>query len=121
MRGPRTQCAMCGVGLLFVFSLLPTGTAWASDASGHGHADPIAPVVLAIGIILVAAKLAGDLATRLGQAAVLGELLVGVFLGNEAVFGAIAGPVEGRAGRGEGNKAEAARILGIQRRLLGIQ
>ena len=78
---------MRGAGLLFVISLLLTGTAWASDASGHGHADPTAPVVLAIGIILVAAKLAGDLATRLGQAAVLGELLVGVFLGNLTLFG----------------------------------
>lgn len=87
MRGPWTQCAMRGAGLLFVLSLLPRGTAWALEASGHGHADPIAPVVLAIGIILVAAKLAGDLATRLGQAAVLGELLVGVFLGNLTLFG----------------------------------
>jgi Kef-type K+ transport system membrane component KefB len=44
-------------------------------------------VVLALALILVAATLAGDLATRLGQPAVLGELLVGVLLGNLTLVG----------------------------------
>lgn len=38
-------------------------------------------------IILVAAKLGGDLANRLGQPAVLGELVIGVFLGNLTLAG----------------------------------
>lgn len=36
-----------------------------------GHDDPVAPVLLALVVILTAAKLAGDLAVRLGQPAVL--------------------------------------------------
>jgi Kef-type K+ transport system membrane component KefB len=56
-------------------------------AQGGEHSDPLASVVLALTIILVAAKLGGELAVRLGQSAVLGELLVGVLLGNLKLFG----------------------------------
>ncbi len=56
-------------------------------AEGSGHGDPAAPVILALAIILVAAKLGGDLATRIKQPAVLGELLVGVVLGNVSLLG----------------------------------
>lgn len=42
---------------------------------------PFMQLVLELVIILVAAKVAGYLATRLGQPSVLGELLVGVLLG----------------------------------------
>jgi Kef-type K+ transport system membrane component KefB len=50
--------------------------------SGGGHEDPSATLILYLAIILGAAKLGGDLAVRLKQPAVLGELLVGVLLGN---------------------------------------
>ena len=55
-----------------------------SDDGSHGggHVDPIAPVLLALMIILLSAKLGGALFERIGQPAVLGELLVGVILGN---------------------------------------
>ena len=46
------------------------------------HGDPIAPLLLALAVILIAAKLGGEVATRLGQPAVLGELVFGVLLGN---------------------------------------
>ena len=46
------------------------------------HADPVAFVALALAVILATAKLGGHLAERVGQPAVLGELLVGVLLGN---------------------------------------
>ncbi len=49
--------------------------------------DPVATVALYLAIILVAAKLGGDLAVRLGQPAVLGELVIGVVLGNLALLG----------------------------------
>ncbi len=49
--------------------------------------DPIAPVVLFVAVILVAAKLGGDLAVRAGQPAVLGELVIGVLMGNAALIG----------------------------------
>jgi len=58
-----------------------------SLASEGGHSDPAAPVVLALAVILVAAKFGGDLATRINQPAVLGELLVGVVLGNVSLLG----------------------------------
>ena len=55
-------------------------------ASG-GHADPIASVLLALAVILAAAKLAGHVAVRIGQPAVLGELVAGVVLGNLGLVG----------------------------------
>ncbi len=54
---------------------------------GSAHSDPVAPVVLALAIVLVVAKLGGDLAVRLGQPAVLGELVCGVVLGNLSLAG----------------------------------
>lgn len=56
-------------------------------AASGAHVDPVAAVVLALAVILVAAKLGGDLAMRLGQPAVLGELLAGVVLGNLTLAG----------------------------------
>ena len=44
--------------------------------------DPVAPVALGLAVILVVSKIGGDLAIRLGQVAVLGELVAGVLLGN---------------------------------------
>lgn len=56
----------------------------AAAASEHseGHTDPVAEVLLAITIILLAAKLAGDVFERIAMPAVLGELMVGIILGN---------------------------------------
>ena len=51
------------------------------------HPDPVASVILALAIILTVAKLGGHLATRVGQPAVLGELLAGVVLGNLPLLG----------------------------------
>lgn len=51
------------------------------------HQDPIATVVLFLAIILVAAKVGGDIATRLRQPAVLGELIAGILLGNLMLVG----------------------------------
>ena len=56
-------------------------------AATGAHGDPVAPVLAALAIILVAARLGGDLAARLGQPAVLGELLAGVLLGNLPLLG----------------------------------
>ncbi len=67
-------------------ALAIVGPAWAAGAAG-GHADPVAPIVLALAVILASAKLAGDLVTRIGQPAVLGELLAGVILGNVDLTG----------------------------------
>ena len=70
--------------------LASIATAAAGAAEAPSHADPVAPLVLALAIILIAAKLGGALATRLGQPAVLGELAVGVVLGNLHFLGFVA-------------------------------
>ena len=56
-------------------------------ASAGAHVDPVAPVVLALALILVAAKIGGDLAARIGQPSVLGELAFGVLIGNLNLVG----------------------------------
>ena len=57
-------------------------------SAAEAHADPVTLVVLHLALILVAAKIGGEAATRVGQPAVLGELLAGVALGNVGFFGA---------------------------------
>ena len=51
------------------------------------HMDPIAPLILSLALILVAAKVGGHWAGRLGQPPVLGELAAGVLLGNLTLIG----------------------------------
>ena len=51
------------------------------------HGDPVASVVLSLTVILLSAKLVGELAVRLGQPAVLGEIVAGVLLGNAHLLG----------------------------------
>jgi Kef-type K+ transport system membrane component KefB len=53
-----------------------------SIAGGGGHTDPVSSILLGLTIILGAAKIGGELFERVGQPAVLGELIAGVVLGN---------------------------------------
>ncbi|HEY7515673.1 MAG TPA: cation:proton antiporter, partial [Vicinamibacteria bacterium] len=53
-------------------------------AAEHGEEGLI---LAALAFVLVGAKLAGEILERFGQPAVLGELLVGILLGNLALFG----------------------------------
>jgi Kef-type K+ transport system membrane component KefB len=55
-------------------------SAVASEISGHS--DPIAPVLLALFVVLIAAKLGSELFERLSLPAVLGELIAGIVLGS---------------------------------------
>ncbi len=48
----------------------------------QGHDDAITSLLLALVILLPVAKLAGTVAEKLGQPAVMGELLAGLILGN---------------------------------------
>jgi Kef-type K+ transport system membrane component KefB len=57
-----------------------------AGAPAHGD-QAVSTVLLALAFVLVAAKLAGELLERLGLPAVLGELLVGVLLGNLPLLG----------------------------------
>ena len=58
-----------------------------NSSSSSGHEDPVTSMLLGLSIVLMSAKLAGALMVRLKQPAVLGELLVGVVLGNLILLG----------------------------------
>lgn len=55
-----------------------------SDSSheGGGHADPFAPILLGFASLVVAALIGRAIAARLDQPTVLGDLMMGVILGN---------------------------------------
>jgi Kef-type K+ transport system membrane component KefB len=59
-------------------------------AAASAQGDPVAGLVLSLALILLVAKIGGDLAARIGQPAVLGELVGGILLGNVPLFGAAA-------------------------------
>ncbi len=58
------------------------------EHAGGGHQNVAAPLFAAIVLILFFAKVAGDLFERVGMPAVLGELTVGIVLGNIAMISA---------------------------------
>lgn len=59
----------------------------AAGSETVAHSDPVASLGLSLAIILTAAKLGAELATRAGQPGVLGELIAGVLLGNMTLLG----------------------------------
>ena len=72
---------------LAVLGLLAALPASAAEAGGSDHGGPVVPVLLGLVLILAAAKLGGEIFERIGQPAVLGELLFGIVLGNLALAG----------------------------------
>ncbi len=67
--------------------LLGPQTLLASVPGSQAHEDPVSQIALPLVIILLVAKLGGELAVRVGQPAVLGELLGGVLVGNLSLLG----------------------------------
>ncbi|MES2764479.1 MAG: cation:proton antiporter [Bacteroidota bacterium] len=76
----KKNSILSGIGLF----LLAATPAFADDTASGGHG--IAINFLWIALLLIAAKLSG-IVERFGQPAVLGELLIGVILGNLALVG----------------------------------
>jgi Kef-type K+ transport system membrane component KefB len=73
--------------LVSALSLLPFFIANASGGEGSGgHTVDIASTLLWIAVLLIAAKL-GGMVEKLGQPSVLGELVIGVIIGNLALLG----------------------------------
>lgn len=56
-------------------------------ASGGASASEVSDVLLGLIVILLSAKLGGDLLERVNQPAVLGELVIGIILGNLTLIG----------------------------------
>ena len=80
--------AMAMVPTALLWSVLFPVLAWAEGEHGNsGHASPVILVLFELAIILLAAKLGGDLMVRLRQPEVLGELIIGIVLGNLALLG----------------------------------
>ena len=93
--------ALIALAVLAVFLFLNSGNLPAQPAppvpdgshaedghdEGGGHGGPVVPVLLGLVIVLAAAKLGGELFERVGQPAVLGELIFGMLLGNLALAG----------------------------------
>lgn len=69
--------------LLLLLSL----TAAAPALAAGGGASAVSPVLLGLVIILAASRIGAHLAVRIGQPAVLGELALGVVVGNVALLG----------------------------------
>jgi Kef-type K+ transport system membrane component KefB len=77
--------------LAFVLLLAALGTvstAWAAESGVEAGSS--ARVLLWLAVILLAAQVGGDLAARIGQPAVLGELIAGVVIGNLGLAGVTA-------------------------------
>lgn len=78
-----TLLVMGGIGYLS-----PSSAASGSEAASAEPAHGLDPLVLAgVAVMLVIAKLSGELFERFRQPAVLGELMGGIFLGNLVLLG----------------------------------
>jgi len=55
---------------------------FSATSNAGSHDDPVAPILIALVMIAFAAAIGGRIMRRFGQAAVLGELLIGVLVGN---------------------------------------
>jgi len=71
--------------LTLLLLLIPFSSAFAAGGAGHGGA--ITTVLFSLIVILIASKLGGDLAVRVGQPEVLGEIIIGVIVGNLTLIG----------------------------------
>ncbi|HSG99767.1 MAG TPA: cation:proton antiporter [candidate division Zixibacteria bacterium] len=69
---------------LICYAMFQAQELWA--AGGAGAAE-VSDVLLGLIVILLAAKLGGDLLERIKQPAVLGELVIGIVLGNLTLLG----------------------------------
>lgn len=68
--------------MLFAAVVSPLSSPAATAAANGGHVDPAAPIILGVTAILVFAVIGRYFARRLAQPSVLGELIIGIVLGN---------------------------------------
>ncbi len=70
---------------LFLFSILTFAATSEVETQASISLNPT--ILIGVALILVFAKLGGELFERIGQPAVLGELVAGIVIGNLALFG----------------------------------
>ena len=88
-RGLVSGVVLCGAQLCAAPSVRADAVPGAVESGGAAHGlDPF--VLLSVAVILIAAKLGGEAFERLKQPAVLGELLIGIVIGNLALAGVTA-------------------------------
>jgi Kef-type K+ transport system membrane component KefB len=80
MRPPQLSVVIAACAALVAF-------AGPARAAGAGHGLDILPVLEALALILIGARLGGALFERFGQSPVLGELLAGIVIGNLGLAG----------------------------------
>jgi len=78
--------AIVSVYAFYSLAFASTGPETAGESSS-GHAGAVLEVLLALIVVLLAAKLGGDVFERFGQPAVLGELILGMVIGNLHLLG----------------------------------
>ncbi len=64
----------------------PAALLYAAPTGGVAYSDPVAPILIALSVFALGAALAGYWMRKLGQPAVLGELLIGMVVANVAYF-----------------------------------
>lgn len=84
----RLLLLLTAVGVYALYSwAFASGGGGAEAEGGEGHGGPVLTILLQLIVILLAAKLGGDLFERFRQPAVLGELVLGMVIGNLHLLG----------------------------------
>ena len=76
--------AMLALGVILI--LFTANASWAASSSMHGPSEVV--FLAEIIVLLVCGRVLGEVMTRIGQPAVMGQLIAGILLG-PSVFGAI--------------------------------
>jgi len=82
----RLIIAFIVIAVYLFFNIAMASPEASGESSGHSGGE-VAEVLLGLIIILLAAKLGGDVLERFKQPAVLGELIFGMIIGNLALVG----------------------------------
>ena len=84
----RTFLFLTIIAFYLIYELaFASGGTGGAEGGDSGHGGAVLEILLALMVILLAAKLGGDLFERVSQPAVLGELVIGMLIGNAHLLG----------------------------------